>query len=151
MATAGCSTSPTAEASAESSSTLTRRSTAYTVSSAPDTQSAPNFVAKLSAAGPFKVGTEGELRVVVEALGAYHVNPDYKYKFKADLPAPTVKYRTNPVTEVKKTTKEATMTVPFVADAPGTYVLSGTCSLSVCTDDNCVIDKVDLATKVTVE
>jgi hypothetical protein len=87
----------------------------------------------------------------VPAAG-YKVNEEYPYKCKLDAPpAAGVTYPTAVVTEVERTKQLATMKIPFVAAKAGTARVGGTCSLSVCSEENCVIEKVALATDVTVE
>jgi len=86
---------------------------------------------------------------VVPAAG-YKVNEEYPYKCKLEAPATGVSYPTPVVTEVERTKEKATMKLPFVAAQAGTAKVGGTCSLSVCTPDNCVIEKVALVTDVKV-
>jgi hypothetical protein len=88
---------------------------------------------------------------VVNALGEYHVNQEYPYKFKMGTAPAGVSYPEAIVRAVNRTEKRATMSIPFTPDAAGTHTISGECSLSVCTESNCVIEKAQLSVTVKVE
>lgn len=109
------------------------------------------FSATLKASGPYKVGQQGTLKAVVTAVAPHHVNPEYPFKFALDKAPAGVSYPKPVVTDVKRSEMEATLEVPFTPETKGEVTVSGTCSLSVCTDDACVIEKVPLSAKVTVE
>lgn len=111
----------------------------------------PSYSAYMGGAKSYKAGKPGALFVVVNALDGYHVNPTYKYKMKMDAPPSGVSFASETVTDASKSEKSATLSIPFTPSAPGSYTMTGTCSLSVCTDANCVVDKVGLSVTVKVE
>lgn len=95
-------------------------------------------------------GAPSTATVTVVPAAGYKVNEEYPYKCKLEAPAEGVTYPTPVVTDVERTKEKATMKLPFVVARAGTAKVGGTCSLSVCTPDNCVIEKVALATDVKV-
>jgi hypothetical protein len=52
---------------------------------------------------------------------------------------------------VARTEKRATIPIAFVPSQPGTVTIAGECSLSVCDEANCVVEKVPLSVTVKVE
>ncbi|MFO0618355.1 MAG: hypothetical protein U0414_37525 [Polyangiaceae bacterium] len=114
-------------------------------------KSAPAYTAYMGGAKSYKAGQSGALFVVVSALEGYHVNPTYKYKMKMNAAPAGVSFASDTVTDVSRSEKQATMSVPFTPSQAGSYTLTGTCSLSVCTDTTCVVDKVPLSVTVKVE
>ena len=109
------------------------------------------FSAYMSAAKSYKAGKPGAVTVVVAAGEGYHVNKEYPYKVKLDAAPAGVSFPSDTVRDVSRAEKTATMSVPFNADAAGSATISGTCSLSVCTETNCVIDKVPVSVTVKIE
>ena len=87
---------------------------------------------------PCASGTTCEARVVLTALGAYHVNKDYPFKFVAE-PAPAVPVEGEGTFAVDDA-RHGTLTVKFRPTGPGTARLVGTFKLSVCSDDTCEIE-----------
>lgn len=93
-------------------------------------------------------GATCEARLVLTALGDYHVNQDYPFKFVGE-PAPAV-----PVVGegafAFDDAKHLTMTVKFRPAAAGTAKLVGTFKLCVCSDDTCEIEtpRIELAVPV---
>jgi hypothetical protein len=124
---------------------------------APAAAPAPAAEVKLAAltatieAKPARAGETAHAVVRVVPSGSYHVNQEYPYKCKLDAPPEGVTYPTPVVTEVERTQDLATMKLPFVAAKPGTAKVGGLCSVSVCTDENCVIEKVALVADAKVE
>lgn len=110
---------------------------------------AASFTATIDAADA-TAGAPATATVTVVPAAGYKVNEEYPYKCKLEAPPTGVSYPTPVVTEVERTKEKATMKLPFVAAQPGTAKVGGTCSLSVCTPDNCVIEKVALVTDVKV-
>ena len=110
---------------------------------------ASTFSAKLEGASA-KVGETATAVLTVLPASGYKVNEEYPYKFKLDAPPEGVTYPAAVVTDVERTKERATMKLPFVAQKAGTYQVSGTCSLSVCSDATCVIEKVPLSVEVSV-
>jgi hypothetical protein len=91
--------------------------------------------------GPRTACTSGalcETRLVLTALGDYHVNKDYPFKFVGDpAPAPPID---GEGTFALDDAKNGTMTVKFRPSAPGSAKLVGTFKLSVCSADTCEIE-----------
>lgn len=110
-----------------------------------------SFSAYLSAKPSYKKGQPATVTAIVNALGEYHVNQEYPYKFKMGTAPAGVTYPEAVVRSVSRTEKRATMPIPFTPDASGTATISGECALSVCTDSNCVIEKVPLSVTVKIE
>jgi hypothetical protein len=93
-------------------------------------------------------GTSCEARLVLTALGTYHVNKDYPFKFVAD---PTPATPTDGEGRFAPgDAKHGTMTVTFRPSAQGEARLAGTFKLSVCNDDTCEIEtpKIEIAVPV---
>lgn len=112
---------------------------------------AKSFSASLTGSGSYKAGQQGELTASVNALGDYKLNEEYPYKFTLKDPPDGVSYPETSVRDVSKSGKTATVNIPFTADKPGNYTVSGVYALSVCTKENCVIEKVPLTANVKVE
>lgn len=117
-------------------------------SAAPEVK-AKAFTAKI-VGGEAHAGAEDAVEVSVVPAAGYHINEEYPYKFKLDAPPSGVTYPKDVVTDVVRSAQLATMKVPFSASTPGTVRVSGTCAISVCNPDQCVIEKVALATEVKV-
>jgi hypothetical protein len=87
-------------------------------------------------------GSTCEARLVLTALGDYHVNKEYPFKFVGDPVG------TTPIdgqgTFAFDGEKRGTMTVKFKPAAPGAATLVGTFKLSVCNEDNCEIESLKL-------
>jgi quercetin dioxygenase-like cupin family protein len=118
------------------------------VSAGPEVK-AKTFTVKL-VGGEARVGVEDAVEISVVPASGYHVNEEYPYKFRLDAPPGDVTYPKDVVTEVTRTPELATMKIPFVASKEGKVRVSGTCNVSVCNADQCIIEKVPLATDVTV-
>jgi hypothetical protein len=99
------------------------------------------------AAPPCDAGTTCEARLVLTALGAYHVNEAYPFKFVAD-PASAV--LAGPATFARDDATRGTLTIKFRPDAAGTAQLAGTFKLSVCSEDTCEIEAPRIAFAVPV-
>lgn len=104
--------------------------------------------------GAYKAGQEGTLEILITAKGDYKINEKYPIKFKAAEPADgSVKFskavlkREDGTFELKK----GSFKVPFTAAKSGKATVSGVLSLSVCTPENCLMDKVELETTVDVQ
>jgi hypothetical protein len=92
-------------------------------------------------------GATCEARLVLTALGEYHVNKDYPFKFVGEPAAVPIDGEGAFAID---DARHLTMTVKFRPAAPGTAVLVGTFKLSVCSDDTCEIEKptIELAVPV---
>jgi ABC-type glycerol-3-phosphate transport system substrate-binding protein len=145
-AAAGCSRSEAA---------TSRGSVAETVPVAAGARSeTENYVAEMAATGAYKAGAEGTVEVTLVPKGGYHTNAQYPYKFKtADPPADGVTYP-KPVLQRADGTfeeKKGSFKVPFTAAKSGKATIAGTLSLSVCSEANCIMDKVPLELTVDVK
>lgn len=86
---------------------------------------------------PCASGAVCEARLVLTALGGYHVNQEYPFKFVGE-PATSID---GEGTFAIDDAKHGTLTVKFRPAAAGTAKLVGTFKLSVCSDENCQIEK----------
>ena len=83
-------------------------------------------------------GATCEARLVLTALGDYHVNQDYPFKFLGE-PAPAVPVDGEGAFAIGDA-KHGTMTVKFHPAAAGTAKLVGTFKLCVCSEETCEIE-----------
>jgi hypothetical protein len=94
------------------------------------------------------VGAVCEARLALTALGDYHVNKEYPFKFVGEPPpaAPLAGEATFKLDDART----GTMTIKFRPSASGTARVVGTFKLSVCSDDTCEIEapKIELAVPV---
>lgn len=144
---AGCSKSEAAPArggAAKESAAVSKGPTA-------DTET---YVAEIKTTGTYTAGAEGVVEVTLVPKGAYHTNAQYPYKFKATDPAPDgIRYPKPIIVRAEGTFEEkrASFKVPFVVSKAGKATVSGTLSLSVCSEANCIMDKVELSLDVDVK
>jgi hypothetical protein len=82
-------------------------------------------------------GATCEARLVLTALGDYHVNKDYPFKFVGDPAAIPVDGTGSFAID---DAKHLTMTIRFRPTAAGTAKVTGQFKLSVCSDDTCEIE-----------
>jgi hypothetical protein len=97
---------------------------------------------------PCASGAACKAHLVLTALGSYHVNQDYPFKFVGEpAPAPPVE---GDGAFALDDAKHGTLTVTFRPAAAGTARLVGTFKLSVCNDDTCEIEtpRIELAVPV---
>ena len=123
------------------------------VGAGPKTDS-DTFTAEIKVTTPYKAGAEGVVEVVLAPKGAYHTNAQYPYKFKAADPAPDGVTFPKPLLARADGTfeeKKGTFKVPFVAAKAGKYTIGGMLHLSVCSEANCIMDKVALEVPVDVK
>jgi hypothetical protein len=85
-----------------------------------------------------------EAKLVVNALGDYHLNDRYPFKFEADAQGIAIES----ATFSHDTATTGTMTIKFRSEKPGTAKLAGTLRLCVCTDDNCDVESAKIAVDV---
>lgn len=93
-------------------------------------------------------GAACKAHLVLTALGGYHVNKDYPFKFVGEpAPAPPVD---GDGAFALDDARHGTLTVTFRPAAGGTARLVGTFKLSVCNDDTCEIEtpRIELAVPV---
>jgi hypothetical protein len=93
-------------------------------------------------------GTTCEARLVLTALGDYHINHDYPFKFVGE-PAPALALDGDAAFALADA-KHGALTVRFKPTAAGAQTLAGVFKLSVCSDDTCEIERPRLELPVTV-
>jgi|SRR6185503_3049653 len=86
---------------------------------------------------PCASGSTCEARVVLTALGDYHVNKEYPFKFVGDPAAVAVDGEGSFALDGAK---RGTLTIKFRPTAPGNAKVVGNFKLSVCSDDACEIE-----------
>ena len=111
-----------------------------------------SFDLKLEPGQTYKVGEEGQLKVVLDAKPPFKVNQEYPYSFTLNE-SPGVSFASQKVTKdaVTLEAKRATMVVPFTPKEAGQRTISGTFKFSVCTDEQCLIKKHDLGLAIHVQ
>jgi hypothetical protein len=88
---------------------------------------------------PCTAGQPCEARLVLTALGAFHVNQRYPFKFIADQ-APGIAVD-GPGTFALDDERTGTLTIRYRAERSGPARLTGTFQLSVCTEEECEIEE----------
>jgi hypothetical protein len=128
------------------------RSAALSVSkSKVDTDS---YTVEIKAGSNYKVGTQGAVEIVLVPKGSYHVNEKFLHKFKAsDAPPEGLKYPkpTLAKEDGRFSSTRGSFSLPFVAAKAGKQKVGGWFIFSVCSDTNCVMDKVELDVMVDVK
>ncbi len=119
---------------------------------------ADNFFVDTAAANDCAVGAPCSVTVKLVALGDFHVNDEYPYRFKAD-DAPGVDFGGTDALGKgvfsktagdwhKEDAKSGAMTVKFTPREKGSKTISGTFKLSVCSVQNCLLEQRQLAVPV---
>jgi hypothetical protein len=110
------------------------------------------FELAIAASGPYEAGREGTAEIVLEAKPPFHVNDQYPIKFKVKEGV-GVKYAAAVVgkDKAKIEKQKATMPVAFTPESAGQHTVSGQFAFSVCTDENCLMEKRDLTLVVDVK
>ncbi len=114
---------------------------------------AENYTVELKG-GSYKAGAEGTFDVLLSSKGSYHINDKYPIKWKTQDPAPDgIKYPKTVLQRADGTfkEKEGSFKVPFIAAKAGKTKVSGTFHFSVCSDANCLMEKLDLDLDVDVK
>ena len=118
------------------------------------TSESPNYAVQLVPSGPCHKGQTCTADVIIQAKGDYHMNDKYPYKFKVqEPPAEGLKYP-KPVLgrdDGQFEEKRAVLKVPFVVETAGDKKVGGTLPFSVCSSQNCLMDKQALETTVKVD
>lgn len=112
-----------------------------------------HYLVELTAPGPFKAGVTGSAKVTLTTKGAYHINAQYPYRFKAATPPSGLSYP-KPVlqrADGQFEEKRAVFNVPFVASQAGNFNVGGTFHMSVCSENNCLVEKAPLDVTVNVQ
>jgi hypothetical protein len=110
------------------------------------------FELAIAPSGAYQAGKEGMVQVVLDAKPPFHVNDQYPIKFKAKE-GPGVKFAAAVVgkDKAKVEKQKATMPVAFVPESAGQHTVAGQFLFSVCTDENCLMEKRDLSLVVDVK
>jgi hypothetical protein len=112
-----------------------------------------NFLAEISAVGPYKAGVPATVKVSLTTKGVFHINGQYPYRFKT-APAPDGLTYSKSVLERADgqfEEKTAVFTLPFVASHAGAFNVGGVFHMSVCSPTSCVVQKAPLDISVTVQ
>lgn len=111
-----------------------------------------NFDLALQPVGTYAAGQEAKVEIVLDAKPPFKVNQEYPYKFKLKESA-GLKFKAPVVGKdaAKLEKQRVTMPVSFVPEAAGKHSVAGQFAFSVCTDENCLIEKRDLALVVDVK
>jgi hypothetical protein len=145
---------PTAGASASASGTAAVPSPTGAEAQTTDRGAAKNdaaYSAWLEASNPYHVGKPGTVRAVVVAGKGYKCNDKYPYKFKLDAPPAGLSYPETTARGIQYGAERSVLPVTILPQAPGTHTVSGTFSLSVCTEATCKIQREPLSVAVRVE
>ncbi len=120
-----------------------------------------NFKVDAHLAGDCSAGATCTVAIDLQALGVYHINNEYPYKFKANDAAGVEYLGSDPAGKnvfskdagdfTASGEKSATMNVRFKPAAKGPATVSGIYKLSVCSPQNCQVEQADIATPVTVK
>lgn len=154
---------PAAEASAEPPPPAPAANTAAAAPAATPAQAEPAaapaaaaskyseapFDVEILAKGAYSTGQAGTAEIVVNAKPPFHANDKYPYKFKLNE-TPGLKYANLVVDKdaVKVDKTRATVTVPVTPESAGKHTVSGKLFFSVCNDDQCLVEKRDLALEI---
>lgn len=120
--------------------------TAAAATAAASKYSEAGFDLVIQPKGSYASGQVGEAEIILTAKPPFHVNDKYPYKFKVSE-SPGLKFANLVVTKdlVKLEPARATVPVAFTPDSAGKHTLAGQLSFSVCTADQCMIEKRELA------
>ena len=113
-----------------------------------------NYLVELKSLPSYKPGVEGAFEVFLTSKGNYHTNAQYPYRFKTGVAPDGITYTKPNLVRADgsfEEEKKGSFKVPFVAARAGKYVVGGTFSLSVCSNANCIMEKVVLDTTVDVK
>jgi len=119
---------------------------------------ADNFFIDAVAPDACAVGAVCNVAFKLVATGAFHVNDDYPYRFKA-TDAPGIAFAgtdaagknvfSKPAGDWKKTDEKAgAMTVKFTAQDKGQKTIAGTLKLSVCSAATCLLEQREVSAVV---
>jgi len=113
---------------------------------------AVNYAVELEAPGPYKAGEKAEAKVVLVPKGVYKINDEYPMKLKlSDADGVTYDKATLKKSDFEYSPKKGSFSVSFTPAETGKAKLSGTMSMSVCSEENCLIEKVSLEKVIEVE
>ena len=110
------------------------------------------YTVELRAAGACKAGSECKVEVSLKSKGEFHINDKYPIKFKGrEGQGLSYTKAVVPRDDGKFAQKEGTLPIGFTPAKAGKAQVAGTFSFSVCTDANCLMEKVDLDLDVDVK
>jgi hypothetical protein len=103
-------------------------------------------------AGAAVAGQPSAVEIQVDAKNGYHVNEKYPYKFKPAV-SPGVTYASPAFNAdaARLEEKRATMTVRFTPEGKGDKTIAGLFAFSLCSADQCLIEKRDVLLHVNVD
>lgn len=109
------------------------------------------YTVEMKAPASCKAGSECKAEISLKSKGEFHINDKYPLKFKAPDTAPEGVTFTKAIVKKedgKFSEKEGTLPIGFTIAKAGKVKIAGTLSLSVCSDANCVMEKLDLEVDV---
>lgn len=143
LAGAGCSSSEAAQAPGKSAPAQVAAASKF---------DKDQYIVEMKADGACSAGKECKATISLRSKGEFHINDKYPIKFKApDSPPEGVTFTKAIVKKEdggKFGEKEGTLPVAFTIAKAGKVKIAGTFAFSVCSDANCVMDKVDLEVEV---
>jgi hypothetical protein len=116
-------------------------------------QNGQAFSVWLQSSGKYTAGQQGAVEAVVMPKGEFHCNQEYPYKFvtsslSTGVTFPKSTYRAE---GLSLSPNRAVMRIPFVPQSAGEARIGGTFHFSVCTDQQCVVEKRDVFVTVNVQ
>jgi hypothetical protein len=122
---------------------------------------ADNFFVDAAPSGACASGATCSVSVRVVATGAFHINDEYPYRFKAD-DAPGVQFLgtdtggKNVFSKAagdwqKADAKSGAMTIKFTPASAGNATIGGMLKLSVCSEANCLLEQRQVSAAVAVK
>jgi hypothetical protein len=107
------------------------------------------FDVEIQPKGAYASGQAGAAEIEISAKPPFHANDKYPYKFKLNE-APGLKFASLIVEKdaVKVEKTRATLSVALTPESAGKHTVSGKLFFSVCNDDQCLVEKRDLALNI---
>jgi hypothetical protein len=149
LAAFGCKQSPASE---EAPGQVTQAASASAEGARASFDEGP-FVLQLVSKGSYQKGKEGEVEIHLKAKSGFKCNDKYPYKFKAKA-SPELAFASDVVRKdaVRFDGKhEATMPVKFTPKAAGKQTVAGRFSFSLCTEEQCLVERRELALAIDVQ
>jgi hypothetical protein len=122
---------------------------------------ADNFFIDTSSAAPCARGATCAVGLRLVATGAFHINDEYPYRFKADDAKDVQFFGTDSGGKSvfskaagdwqKADAKSGAMTVKFAPASSGQKTIAGTLKLSVCSEANCLLEQRQVSAPVEVK
>jgi hypothetical protein len=108
----------------------------------------PRYTIDFSAPGNCTAGNDCAATLHIEALGAYHVNDQYKFRFVPTDAAGVTFSGGAPGDFAMQGAKAGTMSLRFKASQAGTVTVAGTFKICVCTESECQPEQVAVSLAV---